>query len=310
MKRFVLPLLAIISTAAFAQEDKPIISINGESIMRSTYVKRMEVLPGVGKQVAGRFIEETPGFLTLQSLINETLVIQLAAQRGVTPSEAQITEEIDSRTKENPNYVKAFTMLGFTMGELRYDVKVQLSEFNVITQGITIADAQVNRYYQDRKADFTLPKRFRLRVIAVNSDELKKKVDAALASGKKFEEVAAEHSIDISTKYDGGLMGEIPEDSLGGEVKTLVVGLKKGQTTSWLKSPNSEVKIFVDEILPAKETPLDDTLRRKIRNKLMIDRGNVRNDFQKLMEEMRSKAKVQYTGTPFDERLKDLLGQG
>lgn len=312
MKRFALFALALLSlgTTAFGQDEKPMIIINGETIMRGNYIKRMEVLPGVGKNFGGKFIEASPGFLTMQTLINEMLTLQLAAEKGVTPTEAQITEEIDARVKENPNFVKAFTMLGFTQAELRYDVKVQLAEFNVLTMGITIADAQVNRYYQDRKADFTVPKRFTLRIIAVNSDALKKTVDSALSSGKKFSEVASEHSIDLSTKYDGGLMGDIPEESLGEEVKTLVSGLKEGQATAWVKAPTSEVKIYLEKILPSKVFPLDDVLKRKIRNKLMADRGGVKNNVPEMMNEMRKKAKVEYQGTPFDNDIKSLLGQG
>ncbi|MFM9871972.1 MAG: peptidyl-prolyl cis-trans isomerase [Fimbriimonadaceae bacterium] len=313
MKRFAFFTLATLClvNAAFAQDDKPMIVVNGETIMRSNYIKRMEVLPGVGKQVGGRFIEASPGFLTLSAMINEMLTLQLAKEKSVTPSEAQITEEFDFRNKDNPNYTKAFTMLGFTVADIRNNLKISLAEFNLVTMGINIADAQVNKYYQDRLAtDFTYSKRFRLRVIAVNSDTLKKKVDAEIASGKTFADIAADNSIDLSTKYDGGLMGDIPEEQLGGDVKTLVVGLKKGQTTSWIKATTSEVKIYLEEILPATVIKLDDVLKRKIRNKLMVDRGAVKNDVPKMLEDMRKRAKVEFQGTPFDKDLKDLLGQG
>lgn len=313
MKRFALFALATLSlvNAAFAQDDKPMIVVNGETIMRSNYMKRMEVLPGVGKQVGGRFIEASPGFLTLSAMINEMLTLQLAKEKNVTPTEAQITAELEIRTKENPNYVTAFTMLGFTMTDIRRNLNISLAEFNLVTMGVNIADAQVNRYYQDRLAtDFTYPKRFRLRVIAVNSDAAKKTVDAAIAAGKSFAEIATENSIDLGTKFDGGLMGDIPEEQLGGDVKTLVVGLKKGQTTAWIKAPTSEVKIFLEEILPPTVIKLDDVLKHKIRNKLMVDRGTVRNDVPKMLDDMRKKARVEYQGTPFDKDLKDLLGQG
>ncbi|MBL8066827.1 MAG: peptidyl-prolyl cis-trans isomerase [Armatimonadetes bacterium] len=302
--------LFALAVAAHAQEDRPMLVVNGQSIMRSNYIKRMEVLPGVGKQYGNTVVTAMPGFLTLQAMVNEMLTLQLAADQGVTPSEAQITEEIDFRTKENPDYVKAFTMLGFTMADLRYDVKVQLAEFNVITKGINIADAQVTRYYEDNKARFTKPKRYALRVIAVNSADSKKQVDAALSSGKKFADVAAEMSIDLTTKYDGGYMGEIAEESLSGEVKSLVTGLKAGQTTPWIKAPTSEVKIYLEKVLPEEVVKLDDVLKRKIRNKLMVDRGGVKNDMAKLMDEARKKARVEYQGTPFDDDLKQLFSGG
>lgn len=312
MKRFLIATIAAATLANFAaaQADKPMIVINGEPIMRGNYIKRMEVLPGVGKQVGNQFIALQPGFITLQTLINEMLMLQLAKEKNVTPSEQQITEELNFRVKENPNYVTAFTMLGFSQAELRYDLQVQLSEFNLVTMGINIADAQVNRYYEERKSDFTLPKRFRLRVIAANSEELKKKVDAELATGKAFGLVAREHSIDITTKFDEGKMGDIPQDSLGGEVKALVTGLKAGQTTSWLKATSTEIKLLVEAILPEQVVPLDETLRRKIRTKLMVDRGAIRNNLPKMMADMRKKARIDYQGTPFDDDIKQLMTSG
>lgn len=312
MKRFLLASLAVAMLTSFAtaQDDKPMIVVNGEPILRGNYIKRMEVLPGVGKQVGNQFITLQPGFITLQTLINEMLMLQLAKEKNVLPTEQQITDELNARIAENPDYSKAFTMLGFTQADLRYDLKVQLSEFNLVTMGINIADAQINRFYEDRKADFTLPKRYRLRVIAVNSDDLKKKVDAELASGKAFGAVAREHSVDVSTKFDDGKMGDIAEDSLGGEVKTLVTGLKAGQSTSWLKASTSELKLFVEAILPAEVIKLDDVLKRKIRRKLMVDRGAVRNDMGKMMAEMRAKARIEYQGSPFDDDIKQMMSGG
>lgn len=299
---------ALIAVGAQAQD--PIVTVNGQPITRTQYVKRMEVLPGVGKSIGGKFFEASPGFLTLQQLINETLMLQLAKDKGVEPSEQQITDEIKYRTDENPNFVTAFTMLGFSQADLRYDIKVQLSEFNLTTMGINIADAQVTKFYEDEKrAQFTLPKRYKLRVITIDTPALKKQVDDQLAAGKPFADVAKEHSKDIITKYDGGLMGTIAEDSLGTTIKSLVQGMKDGQTSVWLPGQTAgvEIKIFLEKMLPSEVLPLDAKLRQRIRRKLMVDRGNVRNDVEKMMANQRKNAKFEFTGTPFDNQLKQLF---
>ncbi len=297
---------------AVAQSDV-VVTVNGSPIARSQYYKRMEVLPGVGRMVGNRFAEATPGFLTLQALIEETLMLQLAKQKGVEPTEDQITQEITFRTEDNPNFVRAFQDLGFTMAELRYDVKVQLAEFNLTTMGINIADAQIQRFYEDEKTNqFTLPKRYRIRVITINTPELKKKVDDDLAAGKSFAEVATAYSLDTGTKYDGGLMGDIAEHNLGPSVKPLVENMKEGTTTAWMTGQNTgnEIKLFLEKILPSQVIPLDDKLKRLIRQKLMVDRGVARNNLPQMMEEMRKNAKLELSGTPFDNQLKLLFGYG
>lgn len=306
-------LAAIAAPLLAAAQSESVISVNGSPIARSQYYKRMEVLPGVGRMAGNRFVEATPGFLTLQALIDETLMLQLSKQKGVEPSEEQITQEINYRTEENPNFFKAFQSLGFSMAELRYDVKVQLAEFNLTTMGINIADAQIQRFYEDeKKTQFTLPKRYRIRVITINTPELKKKVDDDLAAGKSFAEVATAYSLDTNTKYDGGLMGDIADFNLGASVKPLVESMKEGTTTAWMKGQNTgnEIKLFLEKILPSEVIPLNDQLKRKIRQKLMVDRGVARNDLPKMMEEMRKNAKLDFTGTPFDDQLKLLFGYG
>lgn len=304
-------MLAALAASAFAQPapDKTMVVVNGDKITGANYVKRMEVLPGVGMLINGRFLEGTPGYLTLQQMINETLMIQLAKDKGVAPTEAQITQEIQDRLKDNPEFAKIFEQMGLTQADLRYDILVQMSEFNLMTMGINIADAQVTRYYEDQKKDFTLPKRYRLRVIAVSSADAKKAVDADIAAGKAFAEIAKERSEDITTKYDGGLMGDIAEEALNANLKPLVIAMKPGQSTAWLKgSAGPEVKVFLESVQESRVLPLDDKLKRQIRRKLMMERGSVRNNVPQWMEEKRKAAKMEFQGTPFDEQLKRVFG--
>ncbi|MCB0826584.1 MAG: peptidyl-prolyl cis-trans isomerase [Armatimonadetes bacterium] len=299
-------LLAALSSAAFAQ-DKPMLVVNGDAINRSTYSKRLEVLPGVGKLVNGRFVEATPGFLTLQQLVNERLMIQLAKDKGVAPTAKEIDDEIAVREKENPGFVAAYTRTGFTTDDLKYDILVQLSEFKLTTMGITITDFQVSKFYEDNKIRYTLPKRYKVRLIAVSSDAEKKAVDDALAGGKAFSEVATQHSKDVS-RFDGGLMGELPEGSLGDNIKPIVTNMQKGQTTPWLSSADNQthIRLFLEDVLAEKVVPLDESLKRQIWRTMMVDRGRIKNDVPKMMENKRKASQFEFQGTIFDRQLKEI----
>ena len=313
MKRALSILLAASAALSFGQVDpaRVLLVVNGQKITGQTYYKRMEVLPNVGRMASGQFLEAMPGFLTMQALINELLILQAAKEKGVEPTPAQIDAELKIRQTDNPDYVKAFTMLGFTEDDVKYDIKVALAEFNLTTMGINIADQQVSTYYKDRIADFTMPKRYRLRVIAVGSPEKKQAVDKELAAGKKFADVATAMSEDLTSKFDGGLMGDVPELQLGPNIKPLVVGLKEGASTVWLQGQNgTEIKLFLEKVIPEETLPLDDKMKRAIRKKLMVERGQVRNNVPAMVAEMRKKAKVEYQNTPFDEQLKQIFSSG
>lgn len=313
MKRALTVLLAASAALSFGQIDpaRVLLVVNGQKITGATYYKRMEVLPNVGKLVGGQFLEAMPGFLTMQNLVNELLILQAAKEKGVEPTAAQVDAELNIRMTDNPDYLKAFTMLGFSEDEVKYDIKVSLSEFNLTTMGINIADQQVTNYYKDRVSDFTLPKRYRLRVIAATSAESKQKIDAELSAGKKFADVASAMSEDLTSKYDGGLMGDVPEIQLGPNIKPLVVGLKEGGMTPWLQGQSgTEIKLFLEKVLPEQTLPLDDKLKRAIRKKLMVERGQVKNNVPAIIAEMKKKAKVEYQNTPFDEQLKQIFSSG
>lgn len=313
MKAFTIFCAAALATvAAHAQvsPDRVLIVVNGEAIKGRQYYTRMEVLPGVGRLVGEKFVPANPGFLTLQQLISEKLMIQLAKQQGVSPTQAEIDAGFNAQVKQNPKILEAFKTLGMTDEDLKYDIMMQLCEFKITTKGITITDQEIEKFYKDHvSTDFTLPKRYLLRVISVRDDEGQKKVDSALAAGKNFGDVAREHSID-SNSFNSGVYGEIEEAALTGKIKDAVLKTKKGSVTEWLVSDTIRAKFWVENVYDPKVVPLEDGLKREIRQRLMIDRGSVKNNMVKLMADMRKNAKFEFQGTPFDEQLKAIFQSG
>ncbi|MDI9641593.1 peptidyl-prolyl cis-trans isomerase [Kamptonema cortianum] len=306
-----LGILLAISSHAQTNPSKTLVVVNGAPITGANYMKRMEVLPGVGKLVGGRFVEATPGFLTLQTLINEMLMLQLAREKGVEPTAAQVDAELKRRLDANPEAMKVFELVGFTVEDFKYDIKVQMAEFNLTTMGINIADQQIEQFYRQQISEYTVPKRYKLRIVAVTSEAARTAVDQALAGGANFADVATQHSVDVRTKGNGGLMGDVPEDALNPETKSLVAAMKEGQTTPWAGGGDGTfVKIFLEKILPSQVLPLDASLKEEIRRRMMVDRGRVRNNIAKMMQEMREKAKIEYQGTPFDKQLKEVFEGG
>lgn len=303
--------LAMLAPMAFGQTpmDKTMVIVNGQSISGKTYYKRMEVLPNTGQLVNGKFVQATPGYLALSKLIDETLMIQLAVEKGVAPTETEITNTIKERTDETPGLVEALAKIGFSMDDLRYDTKVQLSEYKLQTMGINITDMEIEKFYKENPTMYTLPKRFKLSVIAVDSDEKKRAVDDALNSGKKFGDVAKEMSVDV-TRGDQGQMGEVAERELANETLAAVTAAKKGGVTDWIASGSVSAKFLVEDVMEKKLVPLDASLKQAIRRNLMLDRGRIKNNLAQMMSNMRSKSKIEFQGTMFDDLLKKSFGKG
>ncbi len=313
LRRFLIHVAVLAATGAMAQSQldpsRTVLVVNNDKILAGSFYRRMENLPNVGRMVGNRFVSASPGFLTLQQMINEALMIQLAREKGVAPTKAELDDELARAAADVPEMMASNRSLGFTDEEIRRTFEVTLSEFKVTSMGINITNQEVDKFYKENPTLYTNPRRFKLRVIAVKDEAGIRKVDDELAKGTAFAEVAKMYSEEAS-KADGGLYGEIVEDQLGAKLKPEVLKLKKGGMTPWAQSQDSFYKFFVEEIFDAKVLPLDDRLRRDIRRGLMIDRGQVKNNVGEMMKEMRMKVKFTFQGTPYDKQIAELYKLG
>jgi parvulin-like peptidyl-prolyl isomerase len=296
---------------ASAQTDPnaTVLTVNGDTIKASEYYRRMEYLPGVYKRSGNMELAYPPGFLTLEALITERLVFQLARQKGALPSDAEVQAELNRLLTENPKLLTDAALMGQTRADVEHQVRYQLAQFKIATFGVTITDAEVDKFYRDNAASmFTIPKRAKLSVIAVSDEGSKQKVDEDLKAGKAFAEVARTYSEDIS-KSNGGEFGTVPLTSLPEPVRNAVNATKIGQASAWVGVPNAptQTKFFLHDVLPEEKIALDAKLRIQIRRRLMLDKGQVRNDVSKEMNEMRAKAKIDIGNKSFAEMYKKYL---
>lgn len=288
--------LASLAISALAQVDpaRTVAVVNGEEIKGSEYYRRMEYLPGVGKRQGNSFAEFPPGFLTIEQLITEKLVLQLAKQRDVYPTDIELQAEYRNRLEDNPQLLETWKSSGRNESELLGQIRFELAQFKLQTAGITITDQEVERDYKERPNTYTIPTQYKLRVVVVDNDDAKSVVDKALAAGTAFDSVAKQYSVDV-TKASGGDFGTVPLNMLGSQLKTAIQGVKAGQLTQWIQSGSSDSPGFarfkVEQIIPETKLVLDAKLKRRIRRELMLIRAT-KNDLEKDMRDMRTKAKI------------------
>lgn len=307
-------IFALATTAlAQAQVDpgRVVAKVNGTEIHGREYYSRMEIQPGLGAVgPGGKFIQFYPGYITMRLLIEEHLIIQLAQSQGVAPSATQFEAEFKNRMDTRKEQFQAWLNLGFSEADMKHEVMVDMCQFAILTRGITITDFEVERYYKDNVDKFTLPKRYQLRMIRVkDEEEARKVVDAALAGGTKFQDAAAQHSVDV-TKLNGGLLGIVAEGEVTPAVRTALSKIKKGQATGWVTDANESAKFFIEDIKGIEVLPLDDNVKRNVREMLMRERGQARNNVPLMMQEFRQKAKLEFENFPFSDDLKRFFELG
>jgi foldase protein PrsA len=283
-----------------------VLTVNGDTIKAAEYFRRMEYLPNVSKNVGNVSLVYPPGFLTLEALITERLIFQLAKQKGVMPLDAEIQAELNSMLTEKPTLLNEAALAGQTRADIEHQIKYQLTQFKIATFGINLTDVEVDKFYKDNPTIFTIPKRAKLSVIAVSDEATKGKVDADLAAGKPFAEVAKTFSEDV-TKNIGGDFGTVPIAGLPEPIRNAINATKIGQTSGWVmmgKEGTTQAKFFLHDMVPEEKTPLDAKVRKQIRRQLMIQRGQVKNDVGKELSELRAKANIVIANKAFAEMYK------
>lgn len=299
--------LCAAAAIGFAQVDpnRVVATINGEEIKGAEYYRRMEFLPGVLRKFGNIEAMYPPGFLTLEQLITERLVLQLAKEKGVLPTTPEIDQEIRFRMEAFPRLLEDLAERGRTEADLRQDVLLDLAQFKLQTFGVNVTDQDVETVYKNRPQDFTTPKRYKLRVIVAKTEADAAKVDEALKT-KPFAQVARELSAEVSRFVDGEF-GTLPVTGIPGPVREALDKIRVGQTTDWLMGEGQRSKFLLEAVIAEQLQPLTPALRRDIRRREMLQRGSVRNNVQAEMRQIRGKARIDIREKVFADAYKDFI---
>jgi hypothetical protein len=299
-----------VACSAWGQLDPgaTVASVNGEDIKMDEYVHRLEWY----RVEPSSPLNSLPvGFLALNQMITERLVLQLAKDKGVAPSDPQIDAEEKSEIAHSPTLLTELQADGRTEQDLRQGIAYNLAQYNLQTYGITITDQEVEQHYKANLGDYTIDKQYKLRVIVVEDDAGQAAVDQDLAAGKAFADVASARSIDL-TKGQGGEYGLVQESHLGGPTVAALQSIKIGQVTPWVRGKDSDslrVKYLIEDIVPSKVLPLDDDLRVQIRRKLSLDKGAIKNSVMKDLQAATASAKVVISIPGFQKRYDAIAAQ-
>ncbi len=314
-------LVAAASASAFAQDNaldpnQTVATVNGEAVKAGEYYHRLDYF---------RVNREDPlsplpvGFQLLRQMIGERVLLQLAKSKGLMPASPEIDARLAELYAQNPNLKAQLLEGGRNDADVRRDLTIEEAQFKLLTAGITITDQEIEKHYKDYPSEFTEPKRYKLRVIAVTDDAGQDRVDAALKGGQAFAAVATSMSADPTTKAQNGLFGDVPESQLSETTRAAVSSTPVGSTSGWVQTNGSEtrVKFLVEAVTPPRTVPLDAALKVRTRRRLMLDRARARNTasqdldaatrvavvtilqpgFQKLYSELATRAKQAAEGS-------------
>ena len=190
----------------------------------------------------------------LRDLIDQSLLVQRAKDMGISV-EPEVIKQLDQIRIENKlqsmeALEQAVSGEGLNWEDFKNNIRNGLLTKKVISSEvgshINVSKDEIQKYYEEHKAEFMRPEQVALRSIEVNTAgkdeaevaELRKKADTArkrIMDGEDFGEIAKRYS-DGSTAKQGGYLGEYKRGELSKELEDTVFKMKRNDLTEVMET--------------------------------------------------------------------------
>lgn len=259
--------------------------VNGESISAEDFNKYLETKPTVTVMTDTGPVEArvagSLAFQALKDLVARKILVQLAKDEGVAPTEADVLAELELRKKLNPNYIKQVTAAGTSIQRLKEDIGIELASERLESKGITVTKEEVDKYIATNKDEFMEAARADMQWIFVKTEAAKSAVDKELATGQPFSSVAQRLSEFPNARQDQGRFPQPVINNMPPELQTLVNKTEELKVTEWLKLSDGWAKFSIQKKTPAKPINMDETRKLFLQRKLARERGKQAVDLNK-----------------------------
>jgi parvulin-like peptidyl-prolyl isomerase len=203
--------------------------------------------------------QEVLGFL-----ISSNWVLGEASSLGVKISDKEVTKQFEKiKTQQFPKaaeFQKFLTTSGQTVSDLLLRVKLNLLsskiQQKIVKEKSKVTQAQIAKYYKQNPKRFVVAEKRNLLIILTKTEAQAKKAKQEVQSGKSFESVAKQVSIDPTSKSNGG---KLPGVVKGQEEKALdeaVFAAKKNVLTGPVKTPFGYYIFEVQAVTPGSQQTL------------------------------------------------------
>ncbi len=281
---------------------KVVATVNGEKITENTLNARLEQIASMyGYDLESEEAKETKAFLQeqiLDSLIQETVILQNAKLEGITYDKKALDQQIKeyeasyASKDEYKEYLKEYRLTEKDVKDIFYKNMLIQGLFDKVTKEITKTSQDARQYYNENKEAFIMPEQVQVRHILVKTEAEAKELIGQIKSGKDFTQLVLEKSIDPPAKENEGLYDYFTQDSdLVQEFKDASFALKKvGDIT---ENPVKTVYGFHVIKLEGREEEKQltfDEVKETIEQQFLLQEKNVK--FEEYTNGLLEKAKI------------------
>jgi hypothetical protein len=281
-------------------------TINGETITKDEYISHLErkvqVLIQTQSGPAQLPVAQPLNFQALNDLVNQKLLLQMAKQEGVLPTEADITEEMKFQTTKRADFIKALTSQGLTITDIKNELMISVARHNLLSKGVKISDTQVDAFIKENPKEFENPKLVDLTWIVLKNPDDKAKVDSDLRANQMFGIVAKHYT----TAPSGPQYPSREYEKFPVRLKTVLEKVSENGTSEWLQDGQSFVKFHVEKITPASPIAVKPWMKTEIQRRLAEQKGSAAIDLDKRLLNIRKTATINILRPELKDRFDQL----
>jgi foldase protein PrsA len=232
--------------------------VNGEKITRDQFTSTLI---------------DWQGPMTLDEIIDSTLVAQEAKKAGVIVTDAQVKARIAEMSKnvtQGQSFDELLKRSNMTIPHLTSRLKMRMQAEGVIRKSYKFTPEFLAGYRRAEHILVLMPQgidKNDAAVVAAKDAEIKQKIDkiaAEIKGGLSFEDAVKKYSEDPSAKENGGDLGYFGKGVMTPEFEKAVFALKPGQISEPVKTPYGYhlIKLISagDQVKGAEKTKLQETI--------------------------------------------------
>jgi peptidyl-prolyl cis-trans isomerase SurA len=305
--------------------EQVLVKVNGEIITKTEFerlqvsaVREMPNQPAPSRlsdaELSKILAQITPQVIV--SVVDEMLLMQRAKELGLSVTDAQFNQVLDSIKKDNKieseaAFEAALKGEGLTLAQLKQMLSKRILIGQVqqreIGGKVDITEAEEREYYDAHLSEFNTTPSMTLRELIINAevDPVKKAasvgalddardkaeaVRARIVKGEVFEKVAAEVS-DAPSKANGGLIGPISRDEMNEELLKIISKMKVGEITPVINTTTGAQFFKLESSIESTTLPFE-SARAQIADRLSAEKAGA--EMKKLLQRLRAQAIIEW----------------
>ncbi len=209
-------------------------------------------------------------------LISSNWVLGEGAALNVKLTDAEVKKQFtkikEQQFPKGSEFEKFLASSGQTVSDLLLRVKLNLLsqkiQQKVVKKKTTISHAEVAKYYNENSSRYGTPEKREVRIVLTKTEGAANSAKKEIESGKSFAKVAKSHSIDPTSKANGGLIKAVVKGEEEKALSEAIFSAKQHVLGGPVKTPFGYYLYEVEAITAGTTTPLK-SVEASIKQQLM-----------------------------------------